>query len=140
MLEKIYRHPRKGTRPDFIKLRTNTTYMRVPLWKDGNITWHHVHRLVALAFIPNPLNKPQVNHINHKKHHNRPENLEWVTNRENWAHARDHGSYRGNMISEEEQLELYNLYCTGKYTRQQLAKRFGISLSSVGRHIKKHKN
>ncbi|HEX3037253.1 MAG TPA: NUMOD4 domain-containing protein, partial [Thermodesulfobacteriota bacterium] len=82
---RIYRHPRKGTRPDFIKLRTNTTYMRVPLWKDGNITLHHVHRLVSLAFIPNPLNKPQVNHINHKKHHNRPENLEWVTNRENWA-------------------------------------------------------
>lgn len=137
---RIYRHPRIGTKPGFLKLRTNTTYMRVPLWKDGNITFHHVHRLVALAFIPNPLNKPQVNHMNHKKHDNCLENLEWVTNNENWLHARDHGSYRGNMLSDNEQAELFRLYCTGKFTWQQLAKKFAISLSSVGRYIVRQKN
>lgn len=64
-----------------------TGYVRVVLYKDGSGNSQFVHRLVALAFIPNPESKPQVNHKNGTKGDNRSTNLEWCTSRENISHA-----------------------------------------------------
>lgn len=50
-----------------------------------------MHRAVALAFIPNPKNFPQVNHINSIKSDNRVENLEWCNNSKNQAHSHASG-------------------------------------------------
>lgn len=61
----------------------NGGYNRIVLHKDGKRNNCSVHRLVAQAFIPNPENKPQVDHINRNKTDNRVENLRWATCCEN---------------------------------------------------------
>jgi hypothetical protein len=62
-------------------------YRGVTLCKDGTRLSCSVHRLVAETFISNPLNKPEVNHINENKADNRVENLEWATSKENANHG-----------------------------------------------------
>ena len=62
-------------------------YKVVGLWKNNKATAKTVHRLVALAFIPNPENKPCVNHIDGNKQNNHVSNLEWVTYSENTVHS-----------------------------------------------------
>lgn len=61
-------------------------YRNVVLWFNGKRKTCLVHRLVAKAFIPNPLNLPEVNHKNGKKWDNRKVNLEWVTKSQNAIH------------------------------------------------------
>ena len=62
-------------------------YMSISLQLDGKTRVKSVHRLIAEAFVPNPDNKPVVNHINGIKTDNRASNLEWVTHSENDLHA-----------------------------------------------------
>lgn len=82
-------------------------YLALRLHKNGKSETKFVHRLVASAFIKNPDNKPQVNHINGIKRDNSIENLEWVTASENSKHAFALGLSKkiGTQVVDE---------CTGK--------------------------
>lgn len=68
----------------FLSPSNNRGYLRVELYgSDGSRKKHSIHRLVAETYIPNPNNKPQVNHLDECKSNNCVSNLEWATESEN---------------------------------------------------------
>lgn len=79
-----------------IKAQTaHNGYMRVELWQNSKGKKYLLHRLLADAFIPNPHDKPCVNHIDGDKANNCLSNLEWVTRSENQLHAYSTGLQKG---------------------------------------------
>lgn len=74
-----------------LKLNTNSKYYLVNLCKNTKRKTLLIHRLVAKAFIDNPNNLPQINHINGNKLDNRAVNLEWCTCRANIIHSIKNG-------------------------------------------------
>jgi hypothetical protein len=77
--------------PKVMSPKLDKGYLRLGLYKNKKMKTFNVHRLVAIAFIPNPEKKRTVNHINGIKTDNRVENLEWATHKENVEHAFDNG-------------------------------------------------
>ena len=77
---------------------TRYGYYLNTLSKDGVVSYKSTHRLVAQAFIPNPQNKPTVNHIDGNRINNNVNNLEWCTQRENIIHKFKVLNYKGVMF------------------------------------------
>ena len=92
---------------------TDKGYMYVKLWINNKTRAAFIHRLVATAYIPNPDNKPEVNHKDGVKSHNYDTNLEWVTSKENKKHAKETG------LSNYAKLEKSG---DAKYTNKQIEK------------------
>ena len=127
----------------------------VPLSKDGKRIRHQVHRLVAQTYIPNPENKPQVNHKDGNPLNNNVDNLEWATQSENMRHARDSGmlnqyteksmanrSLQGRknqhntvkarrMFTMEEVAEIKKTYSEGVKSARAIAKELGCSNNTI---------
>lgn len=118
-------------------------YLTSSLSKEGNIFNTFVHRIVARAFIDNPENKKEVNHINGIKTDNRVENLEWVTSKENSKHAWNNnlnkpknGQQNGNSkLKKEDILVIRNLFL--EHSSVQIGKLYNVNNTTINRIVNK---
>lgn len=97
----------------YLKYNINKGYRCVTLLNNGKRKLAFIHRLVADYYIPNPENKPTVNHINHIRTDNRLENLEWATypeqNDEIWK-ERQSEAHKGQHSSPETEFKPTTVY------------------------------
>ena len=74
-----FNHSKKVTEKILKPIKDRDGYVDAFLYKNGKVKHFKMHRLVAEAFIPNPNNLPQINHIDENVNNNRVDNLEWCT-------------------------------------------------------------
>lgn len=125
-------------------------YPRTSLCRAGRKVNFAIHRAVALAWIPNPDNLPQVNHKNGNKVDNRVENLEWVTRSENTKHAWAKGllvsteahraacarnaraTHEGlRILTPDQRRSVAQAYQAGGLRLEDLAAEYGVSVSPI---------
>lgn len=115
-------------------------YLRVALCNKGERVDKRVHILVAQAFIPNPLNLPEVNHINLNKAQNNSLNLEWCTHQENMDHyyangdvvvlqGEDHGMAK---LKEEDVVQIRLMLEEG-YSSRTISKTYPVTEQMIYR-------
>ena len=140
---------REGARGKHIRghtlaqLDNSNGYLRCGMNIDGKPKLHLVHRLVAENFIPNPNNKPFVNHIDGNKHNNSVNNLEWCTKSENEKHAHKiglhpivgtvgekHGMHKLSKMQVDYIRKNHKKY-DDKYGSKPLAKYFGVCPQTI---------
>lgn len=136
-----YRHPINGRLYKSIILRPLKLreYVGVRLTRNYKEATYPIHRLVALTFIPNPSNKPYVNHIDFNTLNNNVTNLEWCTQLENVHHTMKHGRMitpRGEQnghakIKDKQVMKIVKMHRSGM-TTTDIAKIFKVHRCSIG--------
>lgn len=117
----------------------NNGYYVVHLSNNEGSKIFTIHRLVAIAFIKNEGNKPEVNHINGIKTDNHFKNLEWVTERENTIHAYKTGlrnPTKGELngrakLNENQVIDIFNEYKENKTPSRELGKKYNVGKTAI---------
>ena len=119
-------------------------YKNVTLTVNGKKNYYRLHILVARAFIPNPENKPCVNHIDGDKSNNRADNLQWVNHSENTQHAYimglaksgyEHHSAKFTPEQIEEIRKNYIPY-NSEFGASALARKFHVNIKTVQKIVR----
>lgn len=120
-----------GERKLMCPSRNEKGYLQVSLVKEKISKCHKVHRLVAMAFIPNPLDLPQINHIDEDKGNNYAWNLEWCTN----IYNSNYGKRNENMGRSEGfpvlQIDKAGNVVNEYYSTHEAQRRTGINASHI---------
>jgi len=119
-------------------------YLKVSINTTGESKDIDLHIMVARAFIPNPENKPTVNHKKGIKTDNRASELEWATQSEQLFHSYEfklrsaNGEKNGRAkLTETQVVQIRNLFKTGQYTKTKLSKEFMVGLTTIRMIINK---
>lgn len=141
------KHNRKGevihTTPFIMRPQISVKHAGVTLSRDGRGRRVYVHRLVAKAFLPNPENLPEVNHITAYPADNRVDGLEWASHLGNHQHAKNNGLHaqggRNGMatLTEAQVLDIRRRCARGE-RRDEIAKEFRLSVSYVSQINTRH--
>lgn len=117
-------------------------YLCVTVGSNSQRTRMRVHRIIALAFIENPDNLPEVDHIDNNKINNSVENLRWVTSFTNKSKipfearsiSHKHSANGRARLTEEEVIKIRKMYNDG-YKKSELANMYNVGWSTIGNII-----
>lgn len=119
---------------------SHTGYKRIKIYKDKKEYRFYIHRLIAQAFIPNPENKREVNHIDGDKLNNSIENLEWNTPKENIQNAilrgainkrGENGTHSKLEMDDAYDIRLARLINPKRYSKNKLIALYGLGARSM---------
>lgn len=118
-------------------LNPQNGYLYVSLWSNGEGRIFALHRLVGIQFIPNPDNKPELNHIDSNRANPNKTNLEWVTRSENMLHAYKYGNKVPNRkLARFQNLLNLELFLEGQ-SLSNIAKQANCGLSRLSVNLRK---
>lgn len=123
----------RSRRMGILKPYEKNGYLAVNLYNGGKLYHRYIHRLVAEAFIPNPNEYKEVNHIDCDKKNNSIHNLEWVNRKKNLKHAYENGLKRtgeNHGMHKLNSLDVINIRRSNE-SQNTLAKQYNISQSTI---------
>lgn len=143
----IYRKDPDGRYHKIRASFNNCGYLRVKIYNQK----YFVHRLIAKTFIPNPENYPVVMHLDNDKTNNKLSNLRWGTYSQNTQQACREGRIKGyqkgignglrgnnhpnSILTELQRKEVKKLFATGKYTKTELGKKYGVTRVTIAKYV-----
>lgn len=104
------------------KHKSNSGYVQVQLYKDGEYHWKYIHKMVAKAFVDNPNNYRTINHKDGVKTNNAANNLEWASDEQQQRHAYMMGLKSGGIaMSDKEVFKVYDMFFKENKTPRKIS-------------------